>query len=753
MAKAQILIVEDDGIVAIDIQNSLQKLGFSVIAMVPSGEEALEKVEEYKPDLVLMDIMLKGEMNGTEAAKQIRSQFNIPIVYLTAYAEEGVLERAKVTEPFGYIIKPFEDRELNTAIEMALYKHRMEKRLKESEEWLSTTLKSIGDAVIATDTKGNVIFMNAAAESLTRWQQEEATGRPLEIVFNIINEETMEKVENPVLRVLREGIVVGLADHTLVIAKDGTEIPIDDSGSPIRDDAGDITGVVLVFHDVSERRHAEKALQESEERYRALFEYNPIGTIIVDNEAKIVMYNFAKDKSEGEGRLPNIGDVMYKDYAGKHEINMHEELMKCIRSDDKKEFPELKYKDQFLHIRISPFSGGAIITSIDITAMKRLHDQLQQSEKMEAIGTLAGGIAHEFNNILGIIIGNTELAIDDVPEWNPAKECLKEIRAASMRAKEVVRQILSFARKSLIARKPVRVSPIIEETLKLMRASIPTTIDVRDEISCEWDTVLADLTQLNQILMNLCTNAAHAMRKEGGVLEVCLENVEFGIQNSDLGLEPGTYVKLTVKDTGHGIDPEIMDRIFEPYFTTKGQAEGTGMGLAVVHGIVKSYDGTITVQSEAGKGAVFEVLIPVIDAEVLKEIEKEDELPTGDECILFVDDEEALVRAYTLALKSLGYKVVSFNNPLEALEAFQKDPEKFDLIITDLTMPHITGDKLAKEMMEIRSDIPVILCSGYSEPISDDKVSKLGIKAYVTKPFIKRDLARVVRRALADNCL
>ncbi len=267
----------------------------------------------------------------------------------------------------------------------------------------------------------------------------------------------------------------------------------------------------------------------------------------------------------------------------------------------------------------------------------------------------------------------------------------------------------------------------------------------------EWDTVLADLTQLNQILMNLCTNAAHAMRTEGGVLEVSLENVEFGIRNAELGLEPGTYVKLTVRDTGHGIDPEIMDRIFDPYFTTKGQDEGTGMGLAVVHGIVKSYDGAITVQSEVGKGTVFEVLIPVIEAEVLKEILKADELPTGDECILFVDDEEALVRAYTLALKSLGYEVVSFNNPLEALEAFQKDPEKFDLIITDMTMPHITGDKLAKEMMEIRSDIPVILCSGYSERILDDKVSKLGIKAYLTKPFIKGDLARVVRRALADN--
>ncbi|MBL7177824.1 MAG: PAS domain S-box protein [Desulfobacteraceae bacterium] len=272
MAKAEILMVEDDAVAAKNIQNRLKTLGFRAPTMALSGEEAIKKVKGHKPDLVLVDIMLKGEMNGTEAAEQIRSQFDIPVVYLTSYADAKVLESAKVTEPFGYIMKPFEDRELNAAIEIAIYKHKMEKKLKESEEWLSTTLNSIGDAVIATDKEGHVTFMNPVAESLTGWLQEEATGKPLEDIFNIINEETREGVEDPVAKVLREGTVVGLANHTVLITKDGTEIPIDDNGAPIRDETGNISGVVLVFRDISKRRQYEEELFQSEKHYRTLVE-------------------------------------------------------------------------------------------------------------------------------------------------------------------------------------------------------------------------------------------------------------------------------------------------------------------------------------------------------------------------------------------------------------------------------------------------------------------------------------------------
>jgi len=512
---------------------------------------------------------------------------------------------------------------------------RLETELETEKEQLAITLLSIGDGVIVTDLEGRITLMNQMAESITGWSQREALCQPLNEVFHIFNQKTREPCENPVEKVLETGRIVGLANDTVLLSRDGNERVIADSGSPIMRSDGNTIGVVLVFRDITER------------------------------------------------------------------------LM--------------------------------------------IEDRLRQSQKMEAIGTLAGGIAHEFNNILGIIIGNNELAVDHIPEWNPARECIEEIRAASFRAKNVVRQILSFARKTSIERKPIKIGPILEDTLKLLRSSIPTTIDIRHEISCERDTVLADPTQINQILMNLCTNAAHAMREEGGLLEVTLQNVKLGVRNEELNLEPGNFVKLVVRDTGHGIDPKIMGRIFDPYFTTKGLADGTGMGLSVVQGIVNSYDGTITVKSEVGKGSVFEVLLPCIEVEVLEKIEKEEEMPTGDECILFVDDEEGLVRVYTIGLKSLGYDVVSFTDSLAALEAFHKNPEKFDLVITDMTMPRLRGDKLAKEMMEVRPDVPVILSTGYTERISDDDAKEMGIKALAMKPLIKKDLAKLVRRVLDER--
>jgi PAS domain S-box-containing protein len=262
MAKTHIMVVEDESIVAEDIKRSLQSIGYEVAAVVSSGEKAVEKAEEIRPDLVLMDIVLMGKMNGIEAAGRIRSAFNIPVIYLTAYSDEEILERAKITEPFGYIIKPFDDRELHSVIEMSLYKHGMEKKLKENQEWLATVLRSIGDAVIATDTKGSVMFMNTVAENLTGYKQEEAIDKDIEEIFNIINEGTMEKVGNPIQKVLEEGVVVSLVNHTVLIAKDGTEIPIHDSAAPIRDAKGALIGVVLVFHDISDRRQMENDLKE-----------------------------------------------------------------------------------------------------------------------------------------------------------------------------------------------------------------------------------------------------------------------------------------------------------------------------------------------------------------------------------------------------------------------------------------------------------------------------------------------------------
>jgi CheY-like chemotaxis protein len=368
---------------------------------------------------------------------------------------------------------------------------------------------------------------------------------------------------------------------------------------------------------------------------------------------------------------------------------------------------------------------------------------------MESIGTLAGGIAHDFNNILGIILGNTELSLYDVPEWNPARLNLEEIRTASLRAKDVVRQLLSFARKTKLEKKPTNIILIIKESLKLLRSSIPTSIEIRQNIPEDIDTILADPTQINQVFINLCTNADHAM-PDGGVIVVTLKKIELdedtAVQHPELN--PGRYVNLTVSDTGHGISHNEIDRIFDPYFTTKEVGKGTGMGLAVVHGIVKGHNGIILVESELGKGTTFSIFFPVVAKEAVVETEADEKLPTGDERILFVDDEELIVGIEHQILERLGYKVESTTSPIDALELFRSKPDQFDLVITDMTMPKMTGDKLVKEILKIQPDIPIILCTGFSEKIDEKKAKAIGVADYIEKPLDMRDYAMKIRKVL-----
>ncbi|MFQ5975368.1 MAG: PAS domain S-box protein [Candidatus Hydrothermarchaeales archaeon] len=392
MAKTQILVVEDERIVAEDIKRTLQNLGYVVPSVVSSGKEALKKAEEYNPDLVLMDIVLQGKINGIDAASQIRSRFNIPVVYLTAYADEKTLERARITEPFGYIIKPFEDRELRATIEMALYKHRIEKRLKESEEWLSTTLRSIGDALIATDTEGRVIFLNPVAQALTGWKHKAAVGKPLKEVFNIINEETGGKVENPVSRVIREGVVVGLANHTILIAKDGTKRPIDDSGAPIKDEKGNIIGVVLVFHDITDRKKAEEKLIESETHLRTIIESEPEcvklvaagGTILDMNPAGLAMVE-ADSKEEVVGK--SVYPLIAKEYRPAFKA-LNESVFQGKSRTLEFEIVGLKGTRRWLESRAVPLrdAKGKITAQLavtrDISEPKKL-EQIVSSERDE----------------------------------------------------------------------------------------------------------------------------------------------------------------------------------------------------------------------------------------------------------------------------------------------------------------------------------------------------------------------------------
>ena len=377
-----------------------------------------------------------------------------------------------------------------------------------------------------------------------------------------------------------------------------------------------------------------------------------------------------------------------------------------------------------------------------------LRNHLQRAQRMEAMGTLAGGIAHDFNNILMIINGYTEIAMEqELPDDHPARDSMEQVHKAASRARELVQQILAFARQREHEMIQIRVTPIIKETLKLLRASLPATIKISQKLTAESDMIMGDPTQLHQVLMNLCTNASHAMGNEVSVLEIRMTEVNIDFQP---GLNPGPHLMLSVSDSGRGMEPSVMEHIFEPYFTTKSVGDGTGLGLAVTHGIVKSFGGTIRVRSKPGEGSTFEVFFPITDTE-MSEIKTSASIPMGNnEHILIIDDEQGLIDMEKRMLKGLGYKVSARTDSVAALEDFRLHPEAFDLVITDMTMPIITGDKLARELICIRPDIPIILCTGYSRQVTEEKVRDIDIREFLIKPLSIQKIAQAVRRALDD---
>ena len=394
----------------------------------------------------------------------------------------------------------------------------------------------------------------------------------------------------------------------------------------------------------------------------------------------------------------------------------------------------------------------------DITNQKRAEEALQkteptfrQSSKMEAIGTLAGGIAHDFNNILTAILGYTELALATVPKESRTNRNLQEVLTAGHRAKHLVQQILTFSRQSGQERKSIDIHLVVLEALKLLRATIPSTIEIRQNIFSQ-ATIMADSTQIHQVIVNLCTNAEYAMRECGGLLDLTLEDLEVEDSLSKrLDIKPGPYVRLTVKDSGPGMPPEVVERMFDPFFTTKPTGEGSGMGLAVVHGIVTTHGGTIQVESAPGIGTKIDVFLPTIHTAIWDVFSTKASIPNGRESILFVDDEETIVRLGQELLTHLGYSVTVRTSSVEALDLFRSDPQRFDLVITDQTMPTMPGDSLARELLRIRPELPIILCTGFSHIVSAEKAKAIGIRGYLMKPLAIRDLAPIVRHVLDEQ--
>jgi len=401
---------------------------------------------------------------------------------------------------------------------------------------------------------------------------------------------------------------------------------------------------------------------------------------------------------------------------------------------------------------------------LDITERKKaekekmeLELQLSQKQKMEAVGTLAGGIAHDFNNILGAMQGYVELSFDDLTEDSAVRDNLEQILSCIGRAAKLVKQILTFSRKDQQEeeKEPVQISSLIKEVLGMLRSSLPATIKIRRKIHADSSMVLADSTQIHQVLVNLCTNASHAMRDVDGILEVSLEdvNLESETRIGDEHLGPGHYVKLSVSDSGCGMEKEVVERIFEPFFTTKKVNEGTGLGLSVVHGIIKSHDGAITVSSTPGEGTTFDIFLPKIESGEVQEPQPSQSTTKDRELILLVDDEEMMINVTKQILERLGFDVVAKTSSIDALEAFQEEPDRFDLVITDQVMPHMTGTQLARELISVRPDISIILCSGFPENVCPEEFKSIGIKEFIAKPISRKEIATIIRKVLDKSSI
>ena len=539
-----------------------------------------------------------------------------------------------------------------------------------------------------------------------------------------------------------------------MICKDGSTVWVEVSVKFIRNETGQAVGVLGISRDINERKQAEEALQLERDNLRNIFESIEDGILIVNQQYDIQYVNpvLVKDFGYYEGRK------CYEYFHDRDEVcpwckNQDVWTGKTVRWEWYSFKNERTYDLIDTPMTLPDGSIGKLEIFRDITEHKKLEAQLRQAQKMESIGTLAGGIAHDFNNILYSLTGYTELALDDTEKGTRLHNNLQEVFSAEKCASDLVKQILTFSRQTEAEKKSVKVQSVVKEVIKLLKTSIPTTIEIRQNIDADCKPVLADPTQIHQVVMNLATNAYHAMREKGGVLNinVAKEKISMDDSASYPDLTPGTYIKLTVSDTGHGIDKAIIEKIFDPYFTTKPPGQGTGMGLSIIHGIVKSHGGDIKVYSEPGKGTEFYVYFPLIETKPVEpKIVSTGPVQKGSERILLVDDEEPIVRMVKQMLERLGYQVATRTSSVEALEAFRANSDKFDLVITDMTMPNMTGIELAPRLLEIRPDIPIILYTGFSEITDANKAKALGIREFLMKPIVRDQIARTIRKVLDE---
>lgn len=772
--RYQLLFQESlDGYVTIDLDGRLEEFnpafqnmtGYNSMELheMTFRELTPEKWHSMEEAIIRDHILPKGYAECYEKEYRRKDGTVFPIELRTH------LMRNRDREPVGYwaLVRDITERK------------KREGALKESEESFRRFFEQSGDGNLLIE-EGRYVDCNEAAVRIARYPSKV---RLLNMPAGGISPKqqpdgsiSLEKAREFMATAYREG---GKRFEWICRRFDGTECCLDVMLTPIK--LKGKTLLLTTWRDISEIKRAEDKLKKSRKRLAEIIDFLPDATLVISGEGKVIAWNRAMEAMTGVKAKDMLGKgnrdyaVPFYGYRRPILIDMAiqvdleaEKSYKMIKRQGDSLFgeaflPYLSPGNRHLSATASVLrdTQGNIIAAIECIRdrteqvraeeeKKKIQDQLFAAQKMEAIGTLAGGIAHDFNNILASIIGYAELALYlSTEDWT--HNHLKKVIESGDRAKKLVNQILAFSRNREQELKPINISHIAKEVLEMLRSTLPATIEMRQHIAEEYAAVLADPTKIHQVIMNLCTNAAHAMREKGGILDISINYVymtsEANFQYSDI--KTGAYVLLSISDNGYGMDPGTLEKIYDPFFTTKKTGEGTGLGLSVVYGIVKSYGGMIDAQSEVGKGTTFNVYFPCIqDAVTVQEKEKEEDLIGGDEQILCVDDEESIIRLIHEFLESLGYKVVSTTNCLEALNIYREDPQRFDLVITDLTMPQMTGLELAEKILSVRPKIPIVLCTGYNEMFTREDMKQKGIQDLIIKPVFLKNLALRVRQVL-----
>jgi PAS domain S-box-containing protein len=627
---------------------------------------------------------------------------------------------------------------------------QVEEALRESEERYKDLYENANDIIITLDLEGKVTSANRKARQVFGYDEE--TAKVLDL-SNFLTPASRASVASIISRALAEES--DLLDEQPwefeAVTRDCAPLYLEVRARLIWQHTS-VVGIQAIARDITERKQAEAQRRKLQTAIDAAIE----AVYVLSTDGTIEYVNPAFCRMSGYTAAEIISQNISMLRGGMFRLGAIKKALTEGRAWSghglgKKKDGTLLHVD----VTVSPVfdAAGTIINYVgvshDITEEIRLESELRQAHKMEAIGTLAGGIAHDFNNILAAIIGFTEMAIDDARKGTLLKRSMQQVLKAGLRGRDLARQILTFSRKTEYERKPLALAPLVKETVKLLRASLPPTVDIVLDITGESDTILAEPSEIQQVLMNLGTNAAHAMRENGGVMEIRISDVEFiaGVSLPE-GIAPGSYVQIAVKDTGAGMAPEVKEKIFEPFFTTNAAGQGTGLGLSVVHQIVKNLKGDITVSSQPGKGSTFTVFLTKAKGEALAEEKIAEPALLGKERILLVEDEEALVEMAKEMLERRGYNVTGATNGAQALEMFSDHPVRFDLVITDQIMPGMTGAELARKLLAIRPDVPIILMTGHNEALSDREAQAAGAMALLMKPFGSEEIARTIRSVL-----